>query len=74
MPWSNFDDLEGGGALRKPFFCYFVTLISIIWYMVIIGMNGWTFALFSINPTVGPSAEILAAAGAKYSYKIVESK
>ena len=73
ISWSQFDDLDGGIVFKRPFFCYLITFASLVTFFFSIAKNGGKFALFTVNPTIGPSPESLSAAGAKYTYKIVQS-
>ena len=56
----------------KPWFSFVAFLTCTVMLIVEIGYNGWAFEEISLNPTFGPSADVLLFLGAKKTSLIVE--
>ena len=62
-----FDKKYVSAEYFKPTFCKCYILLCIILFIIEIQQNNWKFESFSINPTLGPSIEVLLKLGAKDS-------
>jgi len=70
--WYDFVESKKSGA-NRPLFTYGMLLVCTVCLIVSLGLNGWAFESMSINPSLGPSAEVLMLMGAKQSSLIVNS-
>ena len=70
LPWKEFI-VEKKGQHNMPLFTYTILFLCTLLLLISFALNGWTFAPLSINPSLGPSPEILIRLGAKDSMLIV---
>lgn len=68
--WADFDESKKRGS-NRPYFTYFLLLVSLILMIASIAANGWKFEPIDENPMLGPSAETLILLGAKDADLIV---
>jgi len=72
LSWSDFDAVRHKGVFSRPWFTYFVIFLCVIMLIVEFGLNDWKIEPLSVNPLIGPSAEAMIDAGARYTPLIVE--
>ena len=70
LSWGDFEEARASGK-NRPFFTYFILLVCTVMVIASIGVNGWTFENYQVNPMIGPSPETLLTLGAKQSALIV---
>ncbi len=70
LSWQDFEDAKDTG-FNQPFFTYFTMLVCTVCLVISIGLNGWKVEKLTINPMIGPSAEVLVQMGAKKTNLIV---
>jgi membrane associated rhomboid family serine protease len=70
LPWKEFI-AEKKGQNNMPVFTYTILFLCTLLLLISFALNGWTFESLSINPSLGPSPEILLRLGAKDSMLIV---
>lgn len=68
--WIDYVQSKRRGS-NHPIFVYSILFACTVTLIASIGINGWTFESFSLNPSFGPSAETLVIMGAKESSLIV---
>eukprot|EP00586_Coscinodiscus_wailesii_P007860 CAMPEP_0172521342 /NCGR_PEP_ID=MMETSP1066-20121228/292526_1 /TAXON_ID=671091 /ORGANISM="Coscinodiscus wailesii, Strain CCMP2513" /LENGTH=510 /DNA_ID=CAMNT_0013304243 /DNA_START=495 /DNA_END=2024 /DNA_ORIENTATION=- len=72
IPWSQFDDLKDT-SLNKPVFTYILLLTCLSMMLISMHLNNWQFERLTLNPMLGPPAEILLYLGAKSANQIVNA-
>ncbi len=68
--WIDYVQSKRRGS-NRPVFVYSILFACTVTLIASIGINGWKFESFSLNPSFGPSAETLVVMGAKESSLIV---
>ena len=68
--WKDYEKARNKG-MNRPFFTYLTMFVSTIMMIVTFSLNNWKIEPLSINPLIGPSAEVLIEAGARESSLIV---
>jgi len=74
LPWWEFVAQKKNDVDKRPYFTYTVLFFCTVFYLLSIGMNGWVFESFDVNPMLGPSADVLLHLGAKESNLIVNQQ
>lgn len=59
LPWWEFVAQKKNDVDKRPYFTYTVLFFCTVFYLLSIGMNGWVFESFDVNPMLGPSADVL---------------
>lgn len=70
MTWNEFVS-EKKREMNRPVFVYFISFVCTAAFIVSIALNRWEFENFTVNPSIGPSADTLILMGAKESNLIV---
>lgn len=70
LSWVDFQQTRDSGW-NRPFFTYILLVVCTIVLFVSYALNGWKVVPLSVNPMIGPSAEVLIRMGAKQTSLIV---
>jgi membrane associated rhomboid family serine protease len=66
------ENVDGEIYIRyRPIFTYLTILINLILFLWSLGKGDWKFESFNVNPTLGPSFQVLVDCGAKVTSLIV---
>lgn len=70
LSWADYEKARNKG-INRPFFTYMTMLVCTVMMIVIFSLNNWKIEPLSVNPLIGPSAEVLIEAGARETSLIV---
>lgn len=70
LSWADYEKHRSKG-LNRPLFSYLTVFICTIMLIVTFSLNDWKVEPLSVNPLIGPSAEVLIQAGARDTSLIV---
>lgn len=70
LSWADYEKARNKG-MNGPFFTYLIMFICTIMMIVVFSLGKWKIAPMSVNPLVGPNADVLIKAGARDTSLIV---
>jgi membrane associated rhomboid family serine protease len=70
LSWADYEKARNKG-MNRPLFSYLTVFICTIMMIVTFSLNDWKIEPLSVNPLIGPSAEVLIRAGARDTNLIV---
>jgi len=70
LSWSDYENARNKG-MNRPFFTYLTMFICTVMMAVTFSLNDWKIEPLSVNPLIGPSADVLIEAGARETSLIV---
>ncbi|CAB9516058.1 Inactive rhomboid protein 1 [Seminavis robusta] len=70
LSWADYEKARNKG-MNRPLFSYLTVFICTVMMIVTFSLNDWKIEPLSVNPLIGPSAEVLIQAGARDTALIV---
>lgn len=74
MSWWDFCHLHAHNDVRRTYFVYAMHVIYFVMMLVAFHLNEWELEPMSVNPLIGPSAEVLLQLGGLKSEAVIQDQ